>query len=379
MLEILEKKSLLATVVAILDSGIDLNHEILKENVWTNSQEIENNKIDDDNNGFIDDIHGWNFVDNNNDVSDRYGHGTHVAGIIDGMNSSVKLMSIKIIGNNGVGSTDALIRGIDYINKMSIRENIVAANNSWTLGVYGSSVVEGRINQLYNNNVIFVCAAGNNHSNLDVVSNYPSSFKSMNIVSVASITRDGMLAYSSNYGIGTVDVATYGTNIYSTWINNSYNTMSGTSMAAPFITGKISLLSGSVNEKIFSIYNAVTKTENLSTKVITGGFLNVNVDFIQKKPINMVPINVIPQVSASIKKVGIYSVSGNITKNQPLKVYINNSFIGFAKISYNKHSKSYVFNMNLNRKHFNRGWNVVYILDPVLNNKLDSKLVKRIF
>lgn len=104
-IEKLEHKSVLSTIVGILDSGVDIYHQDLLDNIWVNTQEIKDNSIDDDNNGYIDDIHGWNFIENNNQVVDAYGHGTHVAGIVQGINPSVKIIALKIISNVGVGAT----------------------------------------------------------------------------------------------------------------------------------------------------------------------------------------------------------------------------------------------------------------------------------
>ena len=374
--EILENRQVLS-VVAVLDSGIDIYHKDLIDNIWINAQEIANDNIDNDNNGYIDDIYGWNFINNNNNVIDVYGHGTHVAGIIQGVNPSVKMIAIKMISDTGSGSTSTLLNALNYINNLKQNGvNIVATNASWTLGSYGSSLVKDKIQTLNNNNIVFVSAAGNNGSNLDINPNYPTSFNLPNIISVASITPDGQLAGSSNYGGNTVTLATYGTSIYSTFPGNRYATMSGTSMAAPFITGKISLSEGSVSDKISLLINSVTKTTSLEGKVITGGFVNVNTKFIIQSPAIPTPIQTTPLI-ADIYRAGLYNINGSVNQNSVLKIYINGRFITNAKITQDPVTNKYSFSAALGRRYFVRGWNIVAVRDVITGKRLDYKWVRR--
>jgi subtilisin family serine protease len=237
-LEQLETKKVLVPIIAILDSGIDIYHKDLAPYLWTNPNEIANDGIDNDLNGFVDDIHGWNFIDNNNDVTDKYGHGTHVAGIVK--NSNIKIMPIKIINDNGVGSIGAALKGMDYVVQMSKVHNIIITNNSWKTGYDYSGVVENSIRSLNNQNIMFVVSAGNNANNSDINPSYPASYKVPNVISVASLNNEGVLTRSSNYGASSVSVGAPGNLIYSTIPNNKYGYMSGTSMAAAFVSKLLS-------------------------------------------------------------------------------------------------------------------------------------------
>lgn len=376
--ESLENKQVLS-IVAILDSGLDINHKELVDNVWVNSKEIVNNNIDDDNNGYVDDIHGWNFISNNNNVNDIYGHGTHVSGIVQGVNANVQLLTIKMISDGGVGSTSALLNGLNYIIALkNTGVDIGTINCSWTMGTYGSTVVMSKLQMLRDLGVVVVCAAGNSATNLDITPYYPVSFKLENIVGVSSIMPDGKLSGSSNYGLNTVDVATYGTLIYSTWPGNRYVSLSGTSMAAPFISGKMSLLNGTVSERVFSLYDSVTKTPYLSDKVSSGGFLNVNTKFINT-PIAP-PQTIVPEqpTSGIIIRAGLYNVRGYVNKNAVVMVYVNNRFVGRATVVYNVNNDRYEFTKVLGRRYFHRGWNSVSIRDYASKTVLSSKMVRRL-
>jgi subtilisin family serine protease len=237
-LEQLETKKVLAPIIAILDSGIDIYHKDLAPYLWTNPNEIPYDGIDNDLNGFVDDIYGWNFIDNNNDVTDKYGHGTHVAGIVK--NSNIKIMPIKMIDDKGVGSIGAALKAIDYVVQMSKVHNIIIVNNSWKTGYDYSGVVENRIKSLSDRNIMFVVSAGNNANNNDTNPSYPASYKVSNVISVASLNNEGVLTRSSNYGANSVSVGAPGNLIRSTIPNNGYGYMSGTSMAAAFVSKLLS-------------------------------------------------------------------------------------------------------------------------------------------
>lgn len=237
--------------VGVIDQGIDINHEDLKDNIGVNPFEIPNNGIDDDRNGYVDDIHGWDFANNDNTVYDAGGdvHGTAVAGIIGakggngigvaGVSWNVKIISAKFMGPAGGYTTDA-VRAIDYFIALKKKGvNIVALNNSWS-GSY-STILEAAIQRANEANILFVAAAGNSASNNDVTPMYPANFAVPNVISVASINSAGALSYFSNYGSNKVHVAAPGEGLVTTTPGNNYRNASGTSFAAPHVTGAIAL------------------------------------------------------------------------------------------------------------------------------------------
>jgi len=212
-----------STIIAIIDSGIDLNHPDLKNNLWTNPGEIADNGIDDDGNGYVDDIHGWNFVDNNNDLSDSNDHGTHAAGVIaaHGNNSegitgvcwSAKIMPLKFLDTHGTGSSVDEINAIEYAVANGAKIiNASFGEEGYLTGEYNAIQAAG------NAGLLFISAAGNFGFDNDAQSleekTYPGSYDLDNIISVAASDQSERLPSWSNYGAATVDVAAPGTNIY---------------------------------------------------------------------------------------------------------------------------------------------------------------------
>ncbi len=234
-------------LVAVIDTGIDYTHEDLAANIWTNPGEIADNKIDDDGNGFIDDIHGWDFSNSDNDPMDDHSHGTHVSGTIGaignngkgviGVSPNVRLMAVKFLGAGGSGTLDAAVLAIGYAVKMKAR----ILNNSWGGGGYSQALADV-IETANKNNVLFVAAAGNDSTNNDVSKHYPSSYEHPNVVAVAATTNQDALAKFSNYGFKSVHVSAPGENILSSVPNNDYKVFSGTSMATPHVVGVAALL-----------------------------------------------------------------------------------------------------------------------------------------
>ncbi|MCL2321915.1 MAG: S8 family serine peptidase [Oscillospiraceae bacterium] len=233
-----------SVIVAEIDSGVDYNHSELKDNIWVNKDEIPNNGIDDDNDGYIDDTIGWNFNNDNNNPMDGFNHGTHVAGIISGDENqsmsgvapNVRLMPLKIFANNG-GLSDyyTIITAIEYAHEHG------ASIVNMSFGSRGMSQSLYDVMNRYKD-MLFVTAAGNNGSDIDVTEFFPASFDLPNSISVASIDQNGDISNFSNYGIIQVDVAAPGKEIYSTLPNNKLGYMSGTSMAAPYVSGVAALI-----------------------------------------------------------------------------------------------------------------------------------------
>lgn len=286
-----------SVVVANIDTGMRLTHEDLAANLWSNSGEIANNGIDDDNNGYIDDIHGWDFRFNDNDPSDENGHGTHVGGTIGavgnnmlgvtGVNWTVRLMAIKIYGQATNDTTSAmLINAYNYVRLMKERGvNIRVTNNS-----YGGcaeacgydQATKDSIDALGNAGVLNVFAAGNQGLNTDTMPFYPGSYNSPSILNVAASNSVDSRAGFSNYGVVSVDLGAPGTSILSTTngSNSSYGGSSGTSMASPHVAGAAALLAAyqpnlSAASLKATLMNQVDPLSQWSGFVRTGGRLNI--------------------------------------------------------------------------------------------------------
>jgi subtilisin family serine protease len=272
-------------VIAVIDSGINLFHPDLQKHIYTNINEIPDNGIDDDNNGYVDDVHGYNFVNNNSNTNDDNGHGTHISGIIAGdcnpaaktcgILKNAKIMPLKFLSKEGMGDTNSAIAAINYAVKM--KADII--NASWGSEDSSPKLLEA-ITNARNAGIMFVTASGNYGNNNDINPIYPANFNLVNIVSVAAIDEFSFLDDFSNFGSNTVHVAAPGKNILSTYLNSSYESLSGTSMATPIVTGIIGLLMQyHPKSSYLEIKNALMKgcieNENLSDKVICRGRVNI--------------------------------------------------------------------------------------------------------
>jgi subtilisin family serine protease len=284
-----------SVVIANIDSGIKYDHEDLAANMWTNSGEVPNNGVDDDNNGFIDDYYGYDFFYNDPNPMDENGHGTHTAGTLGavgnnslgvaGVNWNVRLMAIKIYDSDGYGSTSAmLINAYNYIRMMKLRGvNIRVTNNS-----YGGCdeacgydrATKDAIDALGMAGVLQVFAAGNDNWNIDNTPFYPAGYNSPWIIAVANSNASDGRNVSSSYGPLNVDLAAPGSLILSTSLSGGYTTLTGTSMASPHVAGAAALLSAhnpglSVASLKATILNSVDQLPAWAGVVKTGGRLNV--------------------------------------------------------------------------------------------------------
>lgn len=273
-------------VVAVIDTGIDYKHPDLAANMWVNSGEIPGNRKDDDKNGLVDDVRGWDFANNDSNPMDDNNHGTHVAGTIAAIpnnglgvagvagQGAVKLMPLKFLRRNGMGYTSNAIKALDY----AASKGALISNNSWGGGGYSQALYDA-ISRYHSLGGLFVAAAGNDGKNTDLSPSYPASYTMDNILSVASMTSADTLSSFSNYGVSTVDLAAPGSNILSTLPGGKYGTFSGTSMATPHVTGVAALLK-SQNPGFnglqlkYALLNTVRTKSAYSGHILTGGVVN---------------------------------------------------------------------------------------------------------
>jgi len=277
-------------VIAVIDTGVNYNHTDLAGNMWTNPDEIPGDGFDNDGNGYVDDIYGWNFADDNADPMDGHDHGTHVAGTIGGagddgagitgVNWDVSIMALKFMDDSGSGSTESAINAIEYATMMKrdYGVNVVATNNSWGGGWYSSALFDA-IENAGREGVLFVAAAGNEGVDNDLFAHYPSNYDSEYIISVAATDRHDNMASFSNYGAVSVDVGAPGVAIYSSVSDGGYESYQGTSMAAPHVAGVAALLAAhqpdaSVGEIRQAILAGADPIESLDGNTSTGARLN---------------------------------------------------------------------------------------------------------
>jgi hypothetical protein len=273
-----------AVIVAVIDTGIDYTHEDLAANLWRNPGEIAGNGIDDDGDGYVDDVYGINAITGSGDPMDDHNHGTHVAGTIGaagnngvgvaGVCWNVKLMALKFIGSDGVGYTEDAIRCIEY----AVAHGARVLNNSWGGGPYEQPLKDA-IDAAGAAGVLFIAAAGNNYSNNnDEFPQYPASYASDNIISVLSVTAHGEMSVSSNFGETTVDLAAPGFGILSCKRGGGYILMSGTSMATPHVSGACALLwslnSGYTDQQIKDVLIS-TSDKTLPGLCVAGGVMRL--------------------------------------------------------------------------------------------------------
>ncbi|MEY4617734.1 MAG: hypothetical protein RJB66_2694 [Pseudomonadota bacterium] len=236
-------------VVAILDTGIDDTHYVFTQSggLWTNSDEIAGNGVDDDNNGYIDDINGWNFYAGRSRPWDDDGHGTHVSGIVLGLSldifknplleAKIQVMALKFLGADGSGDTASAVRAVDY----AVANGAKVINASWGGSSYSRALHEA-MSRAYSSGILIVTAAGNSGSNNDQMPIYPASFEIPGLIAVAASNSQDSLTSFSNFGANSVHVAAPGLSIGSTYPRNTFGYASGTSMASPFVAGMAAMM-----------------------------------------------------------------------------------------------------------------------------------------
>ena len=274
-------------VVAVLDSGVDYNHPDLVKNIWRRPEIIK--QYQDKELGTIDDVRGYNALDNDGDPMDENGHGTHCAGIIGaeggnnlgitGVNWTVQIMPLRFMDANGAGTTKDAIEAINYVidrKKAGVNVRIISA--SWG-STQKSRALEDVIKKAHEAGILFVAASGNSSVDTDRNPHYPSSYNVGNIISVAALDRNDQLASFSNYGLKTVHIAAPGKEILSTWLENGFREASGTSMATPVVAGVAALVLAknpnmTVDELRKRLLESVDKLESVKGKVVTGGRIN---------------------------------------------------------------------------------------------------------
>lgn len=291
-------------VVAVIDTGIALTHEDLQSNIWTNPSEIAGNNIDDDGNGFIDDVHGWDFHGNDKDPSDETsarnpGHGTHCSGIIGasclnglgvcGMSPTVSLMALRFLGPDGSGDLFASVKAVDYA--ISNGAHVISASWGATIPESTAQPIIDAIKRAEEKGIVFVAAAANDGKSNDSANVYPANAQTPHMISVAASNNKDEKPYWSNFG-RKVDIAAPGDGILST-IPNGYSLLSGTSMATPLISGVVALMKSVDPSLTGAVIKAIIQSTGKDVNIDTASKRRVDAHqallAVQNKQLTIVP------------------------------------------------------------------------------------------
>ncbi|HEV7404424.1 MAG TPA: S8 family serine peptidase [Chthoniobacteraceae bacterium] len=323
------RTSAAGVLVAVIDTGVRYTHQDIRDNIWQNPGEVAGNGLDDDHDGWVDDVHGVNFYGNTADPNDDEGHGTHVAGIlgasgnnglgIAGVAWQVTIMPIKFQDSHGSGASSDAVRAIDF----AVAHGAQILSNSWGSNSF-SQALHDSIATAGAAGVLCVAAAGNDHANTDVTPVYPAGFDVDTIIAVGN-EGGGYPVYSSNFGVKSVDLFAPGYNIYSLGIasDTDYETLTGTSQATPFVSGVLALLKAEFPDKTA----AWLKQRLLETARPNGNLYNYSVTGAQLDLYNALA-NVTPAPVA----ITADPVATDVYSGEAIDLYVNNT--GGGRVQY---------------------------------------------